>query len=117
MTVSEQVEMLRNVSDAYMENGAGILLLEAANTIEALFSKLTIADDKGWIYCGDGNNLPEEHSSMFAKLKGTDRWSDAMFEKASSEVNATIEFEDGKRAVKTLHTIDGRWNEDRKSVV
>lgn len=67
-----------------------------------------------WIPCSE--RLPEEHDSIFAKFKGTDKWSNAMFEKTSNEVNVTIEFEDGKRAVKTLHTIDGRWNEGNRGL-
>lgn len=67
-----------------------------------------------WIPCSE--RLPEEHDSIFAKFKGTDKWSNAMFEKTSNEVNVTIEFEDGKRAVKTLHTIDGKWNEGNRGV-
>ncbi len=70
----------------------------------------------GWIYCGDGKNMPEEHDSIFAKLKGTDKWSDVMFEKSSADVNVTIEFEDGKRTTKTLHTIDGEWNGGQRGV-
>lgn len=62
-----------------------------------------------WIYCGDGKNMPEERDSMFAKFKGTDKWHDAMFEKNSYDVNATVEFEDGSRMTKTLHTVDGKW--------
>lgn len=68
----------------------------------------------GWIPCSE--RLPEEHDSIFAKLKGTDKWNNAMFEKTSEEVNATIEFEDGKRKVKTLHTIDGRWSEGNRGI-
>ncbi|MEY8518604.1 hypothetical protein AALC25_17235 [Lachnospiraceae bacterium 29-84] len=82
---------------------------EQIEALELAYSSLGM-DCGGWIYCGDGKNMPKEHDSIFAELKGTDRWSNAMFEKTSDEVNATIEFEDGKRAVKTLHTIDGRWN-------
>lgn len=69
-----------------------------------------------WIYCGDGEDFPEEHESMFAKFKDTDKWNNTMFEKTSNEVNATIEFEDGKRTVKTLHTIDGRWNKGNRGL-
>ena len=29
--------------------------------------------------------MPEEHNSIFAKWKGTEHWSDAMFEKRSNE--------------------------------
>ena len=83
-------------------------LMEAMDIVEK-YSKIG-----GWITCSE--RLPEEHESIFAKFKGTDKWSNAMFEKTSNEVNATIEFEDGKRAVKTLHTIDGRWNEGNRGI-
>lgn len=73
-----------------------------------------LREKERWIPCSE--RLPEEHESIFAKLKGTEKWSNAMFEKTSNEVNATIEFEDGKRAVKTLHTIDGRWNEGNRGL-
>lgn len=68
----------------------------------------------GWIPCND--RLPEEHDSMFAKLKGTDKWSDAMFEKISDDVNVTVEFEDGTRKTMTLHTNDGKWNTNNRIV-
>ena len=68
----------------------------------------------GWIACSE--RLPEEHDSMFAKLKGTDKWSDAMFEKISDDVNTTVEFEDGTRKTMTLHTNDGKWNTQNRIV-
>ena len=126
MGISEQVKELRNIAETFCEweyNRFYNAISRAADTIEALSAKLQAAnmersaeDCGGWIYCGDGKNMPEEHDSIFAKLKGTDKWSNAMFEKTSNEVNATIEFEDGKRAVKTLHTIDGRWSEGHRGV-
>jgi hypothetical protein len=61
----------------------------------------------GWILVEDG--LPEEHDSIFAKFKGTDMWSNAMFEKSSDKVNVTFEFEDGTRKSGTSYTIDGKW--------
>lgn len=64
--------------------------------------------NNGWIPCSV--RLPEEHDSIFAKLKGTDKWYDAMFEKISDDVNVTVEFEDGTRKTMTLHTNDGKWN-------
>ena len=64
----------------------------------------------GWIPCSE--RLPEEHDSMFATLKGTSKWNDAMFEKASDDVNVTVEFEDGTRKTKTMHTVDGEWKND-----
>lgn len=63
-----------------------------------------------WIPCEDGKNMPPEHESIFAKLKGADRWAIGMFEKSSDMVNAIVELEDGKRITKTLHTIDGEWD-------
>ncbi len=53
--------------------------------------------------------MPKERESMFAKLKDTPNWNMSMFEKYSNEVNVTVEFTDGKRATKTMHTIDGKW--------
>ena len=64
----------------------------------------------GWIPCSE--RLPEEHDSMFATLKGTSKWNDAMFEKVSDDVNVTVEFEDGTRKTKTMHTVDGEWKND-----
>ena len=64
----------------------------------------------GWIACSE--RLPEEHETMFAKLKGTDKWNSAMPEKISDDVNVIIEFEDGTRKTKTMHTIDGKWKKD-----
>ena len=64
-----------------------------------------VADD--WIPVEE--RLPEEHDSIFAKFKGTDMWSNAMFEKSSDKVNVTFEFEDGTRKSGTSYTIDGKW--------
>ena len=61
-----------------------------------------------WIPCNE--RLPEERESSFAKLKGTDKWIEGMFEKKSDDVNVTIEFSDGKRKVITTKIIDGQWN-------
>lgn len=56
--------------------------------------------------------LPEENDTIFAKFKGTDKWSDIMFEKRSDDVNVTLEFDDGSRMTKTLYTIDGEWKRE-----
>ena len=56
--------------------------------------------------------LPEEHDTMFAKFKGTDKWSDSMFAKKSDKVNVTVEFDDGSRMTQTLYTIDGEWKRE-----
>lgn len=61
----------------------------------------------GWIPVEE--RLPKEHDSIFAKWKGTDKWSKSMFEKTSCDVNVTVEYEDGKRKTITAHTVDGKW--------
>lgn len=66
--------------------------------------------NNGWIPCSE--RLPKEHKSMFAKLKGTEKWKDNMFEKISVEVNVTIEKEDGQRLTMHAHTVDGKWKND-----
>ena len=68
----------------------------------------------GWIPCSE--RLPKEHDSMFAKFKGTENWGSAMFEKVSDDVNVTVEFENGARKTKTLHTVDGKWNGGQRGV-
>ncbi len=66
MSISEQVKELREVAEMYEGLDGGKILSEAADTIEALSAKLAdmerSAEDcgGGWIYCGDGENLPEE---------------------------------------------------------
>lgn len=78
------------------------------------FGTDTNVGTNGWIPVSE--RLPEEHDSIFAKIKGTDKWSDAMFEKISDDVNATVEFEDGTRKTMTLHTNDGKWNTNNRIV-
>ena len=66
-----------------------------------------LPENDGWIPVEEG--LPKEHDSIFAKWKGTERWSNAMFEKISDDVNVTVEYEDGTRNTITMHTLDGKW--------
>ncbi len=86
--------------------------------IEALMEAMDIVEEYskigGWIPCSE--RLPKEHDSIFAQFKDTDQWSGAMFEKISDDVNVTVEFENGKRKTKTLHTIDGKWSEGNRGV-
>ena len=85
-------------------------LKEAKKLLEKL-EELKFANEQpktDWIPCEV--EMPKEHDSMFAKLKGTDKWSSGMFEKISDEVNVTIELQDGSRITRTLNTIDGKWD-------
>ena len=67
-----------------------------------------------WIPCSE--SLPEEHKSIWAKAKGTDRWSEAMWEKQSDEVIVTELFEDGTTRTDTACTHDGEWYVKVRSV-
>lgn len=63
--------------------------------------------ENGWIPVNE--RMLEERDSIFAKWKGTERWSKAMFEKKSNEVLATVEYPDGTRVTEATYTIDGEW--------
>ena len=66
--------------------------------------------NNGWIPCSV--EMPEEHDSIFAKYKGTDKWNDAMFEKTSDVVNVTVVDRNGNGTTTYAHTIDGKWTCD-----
>lgn len=66
--------------------------------------------NNGWIPCGEG--LPEEHDSIFAKFKGTDKWNDMMFEKISDTVNVTVIDKYSNTITTHAHTVDGNWHCD-----
>ena len=63
--------------------------------------------EQSWIKCSD--RMPEEHETIFAKLKGTDKWNESMFEKMSDDVRVVEVFENGARRVFHSQTIDGKW--------
>lgn len=90
-----------------------ILASDALDMVEQLQDDLE-QDEKenGWIPVGE--RLPEEHDSIFAKLKGTDNWKRGMFEKTSKYVIATVVFDDGTVLVEQAHTTDGIWRTDKK---
>ena len=78
---------------------------------EILRDKMKLEKKHGgecWIPVSE--RLPPEHDTIFAKLKGTDKWRDAMFAKASDDVRVVFRFEDGTRKVGHNHTIDGVWD-------
>lgn len=82
----------------------------------ALLRKLVDkADSFEWIPVSE--KLPEEHDSIFAKLYGTDKWSDAFWRTQSKEVLVTIEYEDGTRTVKSSRTTDGKWYIEKKTTL
>lgn len=66
--------------------------------------------NNGWIPCSEG--LPEEHDSIFAKFKGTDKWNDMMIEKVSDTVNVTVIDKYSNTVTTHAHTADGNWHCD-----
>ena len=84
--------------------------IEIVNELAEEYINTSTDTSSGWIPCSE--RLPEEHDSMFAEYKGTDKWRSVMFEKISDDVNATIEYKNGTRKTKTIHTLDGVWQID-----
>lgn len=101
MTEQELKELIAEVKYSSMPEKS------RKKVMNVLYSEMHRQD---WILCED--MLPEEHESMFAKFKGTDKWNSSMFERSSDDVNVTVEFEDGQRKTMTLHTCDGNWMTD-----
>ena len=82
-------------------------IMDALNEQEA-------AEPNEWIKCSD--EMPEEQETIFAKFKGTDKWSPAMFARSSEDVRVVIVFADGTRRVSHSHTIDGKWECEKSPV-
>lgn len=109
---------LQGKSDLACDNCYECMKDVCKNIIRKYMDSVTdtnVGDNDGWISVEE--RLPEEHKSMFAKLKGTHMWNNAMFEKVSDEVNVTIELEDGTRKTTTSHTLDGKWKVEKECVV
>ena len=64
-------------------------------------------DDPGWISVTE--RMPDEHESLFARYKGTDKWFNGMFMTISDLVIVCAEYENGERIVKTANTTEGIW--------
>ena len=92
--------------------------LQGVDSLANMFIKDVIKEIKKepeadpWILCSD--RMPEEHDSIFADAKGTDKWKAGMFEKTSDDVNVTVEYDDGTCLVKTSHTLDGKWKVEQE---
>lgn len=77
---------------------------------QALDTVIKAVECTRWIPVSE--RLPEERDSIFAELKGTDKWKNGMFEKTSDTVIATVCSNDGSHRTTTAHTNDGRWKVD-----
>lgn len=82
-------------------------IMEALNEQEAV-------EPNEWIKCSD--EMPEEQETIFAKFKGTDKWSPAMFAQRSEDVRVVVVFADGTRRVSHSHTIDGKWECEKSTL-
>ena len=80
-------------------------------TAKAILDLLTELAKQQWISVEE--KLPEERESIFARFKGTDKWSNAMFEKMSEDVRVVVVFEDGTRRVHHSYTVDGKWETEK----
>lgn len=89
------------------EDGYKPTMEEMSNSMDLLKDLANKADSFEWIPVSE--RLPKEHDSIFAKLYGTDKWSNALWRTQSKEVLVTIEYEDGVRTVKSSHTTDVKW--------
>lgn len=93
-------------NEASASSGMWIAFDEAISIVQDEVKKY----NNGWIPTSE--RMPEEHDSMFATLKGTDKWNDAMFEKTSDVVNVTVVDKKGKAVTTRANTVDGKWNCD-----
>lgn len=78
-------------------------------TLEDFRVSLEEWDDFIDAYSWRTEGIPEEHDSIFAKFKGTEKWSRHMHAKCSDQHEVTIEFPDGRRITKRTTTQDGEW--------
>lgn len=99
---------LENLLVKYQETHADKLTRADVKLIDSVLFEIAEPEKPAWIPVSD--RLPPEHDTIFAKLKGTDKWRDAMFEKQSEDVRVVFRFEDGTRSVGHNHTIDGVWD-------
>ena len=81
---------------------------------DTLQTVVGLLKEQNWVKCSD--RMPEEHDSIFAKLKGTDKWQSSMFEKSSDDVRIVEVFGDGTRRVYHSHTIDGKWDIENRPI-
>lgn len=105
----EEVKILDDTMYAYNPKYLDALdmALTALEAEETWYATHEYPQKTHWIPCSE--RLPEEHESVWAKAKGTDRWSEAMWEKQSDEVIVTELFEDGTTRTDTACTHDGEW--------
>lgn len=88
------------------------LQMRSYSTAIKIVNKLAEEYNNGWIPCSE--RLPEEHDSIFAKYKGTDKWKEGMFEKTSDRVLVSAQSDGGKSIVFESSTTDGKWRDEER---
>ena len=84
--------------------------MKIASDCEQTLSALADEIKKGgWISVEEA--MPEEHDSIFAKFKGTDKWCNSFWEKNSNTVLVVLvnNLDEDNFVVGTGKTIDGEW--------
>ena len=115
--MSDEEPELCDVDDWYNEGvdeGKIKAYFDVEQIIRSYMNDIANVNADNWIPVSE--RLPEEHDSIFARFKGTDKWDDAMFEKISDSVNVTVEFECGARETKVSCTVDGKWRCEKEPV-
>ena len=82
--------------------------MKIASSCEQTLSALAdeIKKDR-WISTEEA--MPEEHDSIFAKFKGTDKWCNSFWEKNSNTVLVVLVNDEDNLVVGTGKTINGKW--------
>lgn len=104
--MNDLIKGLAEVS-LYLCNEAG--REDYSDTVEQASDELA---KQRWISVEE--KLPEERESFFARFKGTDKWSNVMYEKISEDVRVVVVLEDGTRRVHHSYTVDGKWDIEKK---
>lgn len=107
--------VLHHMCGEEREDGYKPTMEEMSNSMDLLKDLANKADSFEWIPVSE--RLPEEHDSAFAKLYGTDKWSNALWRTQSKEVLVTIEHESGIRSVTESYITDGKWTLGKRATL
>ena len=115
--MNEYQKALNTIGNAlnYAYNNAGEEppMNEIYDAMFSLRELVNKAESLEWIPVEE--RLPEEHESIFSKMYGKNERKKAFWKTSSKYVLATIEYSDGTRIVKTSHTIDGEWADEKRN--
>ena len=111
MTRKDAIEILEEVKTI---DDSMFIYSQAYNDALDMAIEALKAQELHWISVED--DLPQEHDTIFAKLYGTDKWRNGMFVKVSDDVRVVKVFRDGTKRVHHDHTVDGRWESERKGL-